>query len=142
MRFKFRLFVVFTVSFFFFFVPASALKKTIPPNLSKRLTLATAFMCERIEGNKPYEPGIVISASRGNVFCFTHFDPVPAKTFIYHNWFFREKLRAKRKLSLTPPRWSTYTKLRIKEKDKGPWRVEILDEKGKLLKVIRFSIVD
>jgi hypothetical protein len=123
-------------------VQAQAKEKKGPPGSSQKLTLMDAEMCARIEGNKPQEAAIVFPAGIGNVFCFTSFDPVPANTFIYHNWFFREKLRAKRKLSLKSPRWSTFTKFRIHEKDKGPWRVEILDEKGRTLQIVRFSIVD
>ena len=132
------LFIVFSV---FFLLPVRAEKNAaaIP---SGKLKLASVVMCESIEGNNPGEPGIVFSATRGNIYCFTLFDPVPAKTYIYHHWYFRETLRAKRKLSLKPPRWSTFTKLKIGETDKGPWRVEILDAGERHIKTLRFSIVD
>ena len=117
-------------------------EKIAAPIPSGRLKLAAGVMCESIEGNDPREPSIVFSATRGNIFCFTLFDPVPVKTYIYHHWYFRETLKAKRKLSLKPPRWSTFTKLKIGETDKGPWRVEVLDEKKRLIKTLRFSIVD
>ena len=132
------LFIVFSV---FLYLPAQAEKNAaaIP---SGKLKLAAGVMCESIEGNSPRGPGIVFSATRGNIYCFTLFDPVPAKTYIYHHWYFRETLRAKRKLSLKPPRWSTFTKLKIGETDKGPWRVEILDEGKRHFKTLRFSSVD
>ena len=132
------LFIVFSV---FLFLPVRA-EKDAAPIPSGKLKLAAGVVCESIEGNNPREPGIVFSADRGNVFCFTLFDPVPVKTSIYHNWYFRETLRAKRKLSLKPPKWSTFTKLGIGGTDKGPWRVEILDEGERHLKTLRFSIVD
>jgi len=126
-----------------FFAPqAWAESKPAVPSPEEKLTLVTAVMCERITGNEPQGQSIVFSASLGNVFCFTHFDPVPEKSYIYHHWFFREELKAKRRLSVKPPEWSTVTKIRVQEKDKGPWRVEITDEKGRNLSTLRFSIVD
>lgn len=137
---------IFHIGFFivvsvFILDPAHA-EEEAPSLPSGKLTLVAAVVCEGIDGNEPQGQGIVFSASRGNVFCFTHFEPVPAKTYIYHNWFFKETLKAKRRLSVNPPKWSTFSKLQIQEKDKGPWRVEIRDEKGKLLKLLRFSVVE
>jgi hypothetical protein len=45
-------------------------------------------------------------------------------------------------LTLKPPRWSTFSSIQLREADKGPWRVEIVDEKDRLHKTLRFSITD
>jgi len=116
----------------------NGLKNTVP----QELTLIHAVMCEDIKELAPQNQALVFSIQNGKVCCFTSFDPVPKKTFIHHNWFYRDKLTAKINLFLQPPRWSTFSRIQLRESDKGPWRVEITDQKGALLRVIRFSITD
>jgi len=109
---------------------------------SKKLTLARAAICEGIKNNAPQNQGIVFPVDIGKVICFTTFDPVPEKTLIYHKWYFRDKPSTKLKLSLQPPRWSTFSRIQLREADKGPWRVEVTDSEGNILHVLRFSITD
>ena len=110
--------------------------------VSKKLTLVEATMCEVIKEYIPQNQAIAFSMTIGKVSCFTSFDPVPEKTSIYHNWFFRDKLSTRIKLSLQPPCWSTFSSIKLREADKGPWRVEIIDQEGNILDILRFSIVD
>jgi len=112
------------------------------PEATNELTLLMATTCEGISDHSPRHVSVVFSASLGEIYCFTSFDPVPRKTFIYHNWFFRDKEIAHVKLSLRPPRWSTFSKIGIRANDKGPWRIEIVNSHGKILKILRFSVVD
>jgi len=128
------------------FLPWQALSQAkgdgITATVPQQLTLVQAVMCEKIEEHAPQNQAIVFSITNGKVCCFTSFDPVPEKTVIYHNWFYRDKLTARVKLSLQPPRWSTFSRIQLRESDKGPWRVEITDRKGALLRTVRFSITD
>jgi hypothetical protein len=117
-------------------------ENTSPPSAPEELTLVEAVMCEKIDGLTPENQAIVFSISLGKVSCFTSFDPVPADTFVYHSWFFRDKLSTRIKLSLQPPRWSTFSSIQLREADQGPWRVEITDREGHLLRQLRFSITD
>ena len=77
-----------------------------------------------------------------DIFCFTTFDPVPQKTVIYHHWFHRDRPSAKVKLTLKPPRWSSYSSIQLRAEDIGPWRVEIADSQGRIFHVLRFSITE
>jgi hypothetical protein len=106
------------------------------------LALVQAGMCEAIVDYAPKNRAIVFSADIGEVFCFTSFDPVPVNTAIYHQWYYRDKLVRQKKLSLKIPRWSTYSSIQLREADKGPWRVEIVDQSNNILYVLRFSITD
>jgi len=117
-------------------------QNTLPPSAPRELTLAEAVMCQEIDGLTPKNQAIVFSITLGRVSCFTSFDPVPADTHVYHSWFFRDKLSTKIKLSLQPPRWSTFSSIQLREADQGPWRVEITDREGHLLEQLRFSITD
>jgi hypothetical protein len=111
-------------------------------NKSGALTLVQAAMCEEVRNRSPYNPGIVFSSTLGKVVCFTDFDPVLEKTFVYHKYYFMDELSAKIKLTLNPPRWATLSSIQLRETDKGPWRVEIVDAEDNVLYTLRFSITD
>jgi len=108
----------------------------------KKLTLDRAVMCEDIKDFAPHNPAVVFYIKIGKVCCYTSFDPVPEKTFIYHKWFHRDSPSTNKRLYLQPPRWATFSTIQLRETDKGPWRVEISDQNGKLLYILRFSITD
>ncbi|OEU63274.1 MAG: hypothetical protein BA867_06740 [Desulfobacterales bacterium S5133MH16] len=99
-------------------------------------------MCEEIKDFTPKYRGVVFSIKIGKVSCFTSFDPVPKETFIYHKWFHKDKPSTKKRLTLQPPRWATYSSIQLRETDKGPWRVEITDQKENILHTVRFTITD
>ncbi|MGD8229342.1 MAG: DUF2914 domain-containing protein [Desulfobacteraceae bacterium] len=117
-------------------------KDSLSTGTTEKLTLVQAAMCEGIEDNSPKNRAIVFPFSIGRVHCFTTFDPVPAKTVIYHKWYFRDKLRARVKLSLRTPRWATFSRIGLRDGEKGPWRVEITDEEENILRILRFSVTD
>ena len=107
-----------------------------------QIVLVQAVMCEDLQELIPQNPTTVFSIKRRKAICFTSFDPVPKKTIIYHQWFHRDQSKAKIKLTLKPPRWSTYSSIQFRAEDIGPWRVEITDSQGRILGVIRFSITE
>jgi len=107
-----------------------------------QLKLFQALMCEDVVANIPRNPTMVFSASKEKAVCFSVFDPVPQKTVIYHNWYHRDVPSAKIQLTLKPPRWSTNSSIQLRKTDIGPWRVEITDEDGRVLGVLRFSVTD
>jgi hypothetical protein len=117
-------------------------KDILPRQIAKKMALEQAAMCEEIKEYTPYNSAVVFSITIGKVSCFTSFDPVPEKTFIYHKWYHRDKPSTKKTLTLNPPRWSTFSSILLRETDKGPWRVEISDQKGNLFRILRFSITD
>ncbi len=144
---KYKLHISFVVLFFSTLVfPAHSLPQTnkniSSPSGSDKLTLVHATMCERIREYSPKNTAIIFSIGIGKLSCFTSFDPVPKEMNIYHKWFHKDTLSTKKRLILKPPRWSTYSTIQLREADKGPWRVEITDDKGTRLKTLRFSIVD
>lgn len=104
--------------------------------------LARAVMSEALQAFAPVNEGVVFSAAQGSILCFTEFDPVPTEAVIYHEWYRRDHPIATHKLHLKPPRWSTVSTVQLREADKGPWRVDIKLESGKLLRTLRFSVID
>ena len=113
------------------------------PDVPAVTKLVQAVMCEDIKDGRPINHGIVFSSGLGKVSCYTEFDPVVEKTTIYHCWYFKNNLSAKKyPLDLRPPSWSTYSQIQLRETDKGPWRVEIVDQDGNIFQTLRFSITD
>jgi hypothetical protein len=108
----------------------------------EKFALVQAAMCEGIKDYNPHNKAVVFSVNIGKVSCFTSFDPVPEEMFIYQNWFHKDRLSTKIKLFLQPPSWSTFSSIQLREADKGPWRVEVTDQDGDVLQVLRFSITD
>jgi hypothetical protein len=145
MRYKLHIYL-FLLLCIAFFLPSQALPQENTASSStlapKKLTLVEAAMCEGIKEYTPQNQAIVFSVTIGKVSCFTSFNPVPEKMFIYQNWFHRDELSTKIKLFLQPPRWRTFSSIQLREADKGPWRVEITDQQGNILHILRFSITD
>ena len=106
------------------------------------LTLVRAVMCETIAGYEPANAAVVFSINTGRISCYTSFANIPSTTHTTHRWFRRDVLVTTKRLALKPPRWATYSSIQLREADKGPWRVEILDEQDRLLSTLRFSVTD
>ncbi len=104
--------------------------------------LSQDVICERIEGGRPQYISVVFPVDIKKVYCYTAFNSIKQETIIYHVWYFRDKLVAKIKLKLKPPIWATFSRIYLRDTDKGPWRVEIVDEEGKIISILRFSVVD
>jgi hypothetical protein len=116
--------------------------RVYPESATAKMVLTQAVMCESIENFKPVIPAVVFSISQGEVFCFSNFNPVFEKTYIFHKWYKKDKLIFTMRLTLSPPKWSSFSSMQIRNADKGPWRVEIRDVDDTLLKTLRFSMAD
>jgi hypothetical protein len=108
----------------------------------QRLNLTQAVLCETIANFKPVNQSKVFPVSRGTIMCFTEFDVVPHETELYHVWIKRDALVYRKPLILKPPRWASVSSIKLREADKGPWRVEIRDADGRLYATLRFSVTD
>ena len=104
--------------------------------------LVQAQMCEAIDRFQPVNQAVVFSISLGRVYCFTAFDPVFEETVVYHRWYRQDRLISNARLVLNPPKWSSFSSMQLRPADKGPWRVEIVDTREKVMKTLRFSISD
>lgn len=109
---------------------------------SDKAIMVKAVMCESIANYQPINPAVVFSISQGEVFCYSMFDPVNEKTTISHKWYKKDQLIFSMKLNLSPPKWSTFSRIQIRNEDKGPWRVDIRNEDDVLLQSLRFSMAD
>jgi Protein of unknown function (DUF2914) len=109
---------------------------------SAKLSLIQALVCDDVKDGIPVNPAISFSISAGKIYCYSLFDQITEDTIVYHHWFFRDKPSARIRLNVRPPRWTTFSSIQLREADKGPWRVEISDGGGRILKTVRFSVTD
>jgi hypothetical protein len=109
----------------------------IPPPVLKK-----AVLCEKITKNKPVYEGVVFSLNIEKLYCFTDFEHVYGESIIFHKYYFNDKLIKKFPLSIRPPNFATYSRLELRESEKGPFRVDITDAEDNVLTTIRFSITD
>lgn len=107
-----------------------------------QVKLVRAVMCETIENYEPVNPSVVFSITTGQLSCFTVFEDIDKATYVTHRWYRRDDLVTTKMLKLKPPRWSTYSRIQLREADKGPWRVEIRDDADRLMETLRFSVTD
>ena len=116
--------------------------RTAPLNPDAKLVLVQALVSEDIKEGIPQAASLAFSISAGKVYCYTLFDGISDDTFIFHHWIFRDRPSARIRLTLRAPRWATYSSIQLREADRGPWRVEIVDAGGRILKTLRFSVTD
>jgi len=106
------------------------------------MVLGESTVCENVQNGIPEQAAVAFSVDLKRVYCYTDFKTVSEKSFAYHNWYLRDNLKASVKLTVRTPRWSTYSSIQLRDSGKGPWRVEITDEEGNILKTLRFSVID
>jgi hypothetical protein len=104
--------------------------------------LMRAAMCETIEEYEPKFVAVTFSINIGKISCYTSFDGVTDTTYVSHKWYRRGELVTAKRLTLKPPSWATYSSIQLREADKGPWRVEVLDAQDRLIRTLRFSVTD
>ncbi len=109
---------------------------------SSSFRLVRAVMCETITGVEPKFIAAAFSINAGKISCYSSFDGITETTFVDHRWYRRDELVTSKRLTIKPPNWSTYSSIQLREADKGPWRVEIRDAQDKIIKIVRFSVVD
>ena len=81
------------------------------------------------------------SNSDKNLYCFTRL-VAPEGTLgnIKHIWYRGDEKVAEYTLPVKGQTWRTYSKKRILKGWAGEWRVEVVDESGKLLKAVNFRM--
>ncbi len=109
---------------------------------AKPFRLVRAAMCESIEGYEPKHVAAAFSINVGRISCYSAFAGVAQTTYVQHKWFRRDELVTAKRLTLKPPSWATYSSVQLRDDDKGPWRVEILNAEDELIQTMRFSVVD
>ena len=83
----------------------------------------------------------ISSTSVKALYCFTRLlGSEDTDTTIKHVWYRDNEKVGEYVLPVKGKRWRTYSKKSIQKGWSGDWRVEVLDNEGKLLKTVRFRM--
>ena len=81
------------------------------------------------------------SNSDKNLYCFTRLvAPEGAEGNIKHLWYKGDEKIAEYTLPFKGQKWRTYSNKKILKGQAGEWRVEVVDNSGKLLKAVHFRM--
>jgi len=111
---------------------------------SEGIVLKKAVMCEKVKDGQPVDQTILFDVAKGSAYCWGMFDPVAVDGVVYFEWYRKETLaqREKRAVRARAGGWATYSSLKLRQADIGPWHLAITDENGKILETLRFSITE
>lgn len=94
-----------------------------------------------ISHREPVDERSSFSDTIGVVYCFTEVVGSDEPTFIIHRWFYQNKEMASVKLRVEGRRWRTWSSKAIMPQWTGNWRVDVIDNLGRVLKSKEFRIV-
>lgn len=105
------------------------------------LKVARIYICKGIKDREPRAPqkGFIFKKPF-SLFCFTEIEDAGKEYTIKHVWYHKQKEIQEIPLCVRGKRWRTWSRKLITEKMKGNWKVDILDEKNKLLSSISFTV--
>jgi hypothetical protein len=110
------------------------------PAPAPSLTIVRMVISAGVKDRTPLDMGTTFPASQEKVSCFIEFKDVKKETTINVVWMYGQKEMDKIPLTIKPsPRYRTWATKTIYGM-KGKWKVDVLDEKGDLIKSIEFTV--
>lgn len=97
-------------------------------------------ICNSIVEREPVGISENFNADIGRIFCFTEVINAKIDTFITHEWYYKDELKATVKLKVSGTRWRTWSSKGIDKNWTGKWRVEVKDAEGNPLASATFEI--
>ena len=106
------------------------------------ITITELVITSKIVKGKPVDfIKSLSSSSDKNLYCFTRLvAPEGSLGNIKHLWYKGDEKVAEHTLPVKGQKWRTYSRKRIPKGWAGEWRVEVVDESGKLLKTVKFRM--
>jgi hypothetical protein len=98
------------------------------------------IICTSVVEREPVGEGKSFPGDIKKIFCFTDIREAGSDTFITHEWYYKDELKATVKLKVAGTQWRTWSSKGIDKNWTGEWRVEIKDANGNLLSRITFII--
>jgi hypothetical protein len=104
------------------------------------ITITELVITSKIVKGKPVDSIKRLSSSSDkNLYCFTRLEsPAGVDGSIKHLWYKGDDKVAEYTLPVKGQKWRTYSKKRIPKGLAGEWRVDVVDDSGKLLKTVKF----
>jgi len=106
------------------------------------LTVYRAVMARDVADRAPVGEATTFPASAGTVYCFTEVGPAPGEggTQLIHRWSHGGKSQGDTRLRVGGDHWRTFSNRTITEAKRGAWKVQLMDERGNVLRTLEFTV--
>jgi hypothetical protein len=104
------------------------------------LTVFRAAVCYNIVEHEPLDIGTTFTNDVNRLYCFSEIMGAKTNTHITHVWYYKGAERARVKLRVHDTRWRTYSSKLIQKYETGTWKIQIIDSKENIIKVLKFNI--
>ena len=114
--------------------------KAAAPAPAAALTVSRLEICGSIENRQPMGIATTFAATQEKVFCYLEFKDVPKDTKITYVWTLGLNEMGKVTQDVKKSwRWRTWSNKSLGGM-KGDWKVDVLDEKGAVIKTATFKV--
>lgn len=104
------------------------------------MTVDEAVTCTSVVDRKPEGAASSFPADVGRVFAYTKIKGGAEGASITHRWIYAEKTVAEVKFPVKGSAWRVWSSKGIAPGQKGAWKVEAVDDAGKVLKTVEFTV--
>lgn len=98
------------------------------------------YVCQDVVDRAPVGTSDVFAKETGKVYCFSRVVGADTGSQVMHNWYHDGNLKASVKLNVRSPNFRTWTSKNLMPEWTGEWMVEVLDQDGKALDSIVFTV--
>jgi hypothetical protein len=117
-----------------------ALAQTEQGKEGSGVRLSRSAICRQVEARAPVGEGKAFGTDVGELSAYTQVEGVTQPTRITHVWYHGDKEMYRRTIEIPQNGWRLWTSKKIAPSWTGPWKVEVLDEGGRTLTTLEFTI--
>ncbi len=104
------------------------------------MAVGEAVTCTSVVDRKPEGAASSFPADVGRVFAFTKITGGAEGASIAHRWIYADKTVAEVKFPVKGSPWRVWSSKGIAPGQKGAWNVDVVDDAGKVLKTVEFTV--
>ncbi|MFW6078567.1 MAG: DUF2914 domain-containing protein [Gemmatimonadota bacterium] len=104
------------------------------------MQVTTAVVATDIEDREPIGVSETFPADIGELYFFTVFEGDFPETEVEHVWLYEDEEMARVPLTVTGPRWRTWSSKRLVTSWTGAWTVQVVDSDGTVLESVDFTV--
>ncbi|MBD3234558.1 MAG: DUF2914 domain-containing protein [candidate division Zixibacteria bacterium] len=102
--------------------------------------VSRAVLCSGVEDLEPVETVENVTADMGQIYFFAEIKEAGEESQIKHIWYYNDDPVAEIPITVSGPRWRTYSYKALSENMTGEWHVDVVDENGNVLQSVPFTV--